>query len=149
MKSARRELLSLLTALSLPVAVSLVLPYSELWFMADDAPPPAAPFAAFVALTPEQEAQAMRRAKSGGQGEAAGLAFRPADLILSALPDDAPAPIVRLSDRARPPAPARIGFRPTPYLPTCAAPAPAVLPAERDAEPADGFTREELLRLDE
>ena len=148
MKDVRREFLSLLTALSLPIAVFLVLPYSSLWFAPADAPDAPAPFAAFVGLTPEQEAQAMRRAKSGGQGESAGLAFRPADLILSALPDDAPPPIVRLSDRARPPAPARVGFRPTPYLPTCAAPAPAVIPAEGDAPPG-GFTKEELLKLDD
>ena len=149
MKGVRREFLSLLTALSLPMAVFLVLPYSSLWFVPAETPDASAPFAAFVDLTPEQEAQAMRRAKSGGQGETTGFAFRPADLILSALPDDAPPPIVRLPDRARPPAPERVGFRPTPYLPSRAAPAPATIPSEQDAPTPFGFAREELLRLDD
>ena len=149
MKGARREILSLLTALALPAAVFLVLPYSDIRFAANEASAPSAPFAAFVALTPEQEAQAMRRAKSGASAESGDAAFRPADLILNALPDDAPPPIVLLSDRARPPAPGRVGWTPPPYLPSRAAPAPATIPSEKGEAETSGFTREELLRLDD
>ena len=149
MKGARREILSLLTALALPAAVFLVLPYSDIRFAANEASAPSAPFAAFVALTPEQEAQAMRRAKFGASAESGDAAFRPADLILNALPDDAPPPIVRLADRARPPASQRVGWTPPPYLPSRAAPAPATIPAEQDTPAPFGFTREELLRLDD
>ena len=149
MTGVRREFLSLLTALALPAAVFLSLPYSAVWFHGAEAPAPSAPFAAFVVLTPEQEAQAMRRAKSAVSGEASAAAFRPADLILNALPDDAPPPIVRLSDRARPPAPGRVGWTPPPYLPSRAAPAPATIPSEKGEAETSGFTREELLRLDD
>ena len=148
MRGIRSASLSLLTALSLPVAVLFVLPYAEIGFVPSEPDRASSPFAAFVVLTPEQEEKAMRRAKFAGSSDVAGVAVSHADLILSALPDDPPPPIVRLSDRVRPPAPARIGWRPTPYLPTCAAPAPAEIAPEREAPPAADFTREELLKLD-
>lgn len=148
MKRARNEFLSLLVALSLPVAVFCVLPYSTLWFAARESPMAPSPFAAFVSLTPEEEAQAMRRAKSAGAGEASGLSIRPSDLVMRVLSDDLPAPVVRLPDRARPPAPGRVRFRPPPYLPTRAAPAPTGIPAEKDVPPAVGFSKEDLLKAD-
>ena len=149
MRSVKSEMLSAALALAVPAAVVCVLPYSALDFRAREAPAARPPFAAFVALDAEQEAKAMRRAKSAwqGAGAAAGAAIRPADLILDALPDDAPAPIVRIGDRARPPAPARVAFSPSPYLPTRAAKAPEQIPVEPEAEET-GFGREEMLRLE-
>lgn len=148
MRSARSEALSLGVALALPVAVFLAFPYSALRFVPMPTAAERPPFAAFVTLTPEQEARAMQRAKTAGRSDPSGVAIRPSDLILRTLPDDAPAPVVRISDRARPPAPKRIGWRPSPYLPTCAAPAPAVLPSEQDEAPPFGFSKEQLLKLD-
>lgn len=150
MRRVRSEMLSLLTALALPVTVFCLLPYSAL----RRTPQPqlsqgtARPFAAFVSLTPDEEAQAMRRAKSTGSGEPADAAIRPDDLVLRELPDDPPTPLVRLSDRTRPPEPRRMDWRLPPYLPTCAAPAPAVIPAEQDEAPPFGFSKEQLLKLD-
>lgn len=150
MRRARSEALSLAAALALPAAVFLSFPYSALRFVPSPAAAERPPSAAFVVLAPEEEARAMQRAKAAGRKGPADAAIRPSDLILNALPDDAPAPLVRLADRARPPAPGRIGWRPPPYLPTCAAPDPAAIPAERDeTPPTRGFTREDLLKTDE
>ena len=149
MRSARSEMLSLVTTLSIPAAVFCILPYSSFRL-----PPPAesrapAPFAAFADLTPDEAAQAMRRAKSTGHGETADAAIRPDDLLLRSLPDDPPTPLVRLSDRTRPPNQARIGWRPPPYLPTRAAPGPATIPSEKDGEAqAPAFSRDDLLRIE-
>ncbi len=149
MRSARSEALSLAVALSLPAAVFLSFPYSALRFVPASPPAERPASSAFVDLTPEQEARAMQRAKTSGRSDPTDAAIRPSDLILRTLPDDVPAPVVRLSDRARPPAPERIGWRPPPYLPTRAAPVPAALPAETDAPPPSGFMKEDLLKLDD
>ena len=146
MRSARSEALSLSLALALPVAVLCVLPYSALRFRAREAAARPAPFAAFVALDAEQEAHAMRRAKSAWKSDGEGAAIHPSDLIFERLPDDAPTPLVGIGERARPTPLAREPLRPTPYLPTRAAPAPAAIPAE--PEPATPpFPRDELLKL--
>lgn len=148
MRDARREALSLLTALSVPASALLVIPPALTGFKPSVPAPAALPSAAFVVLTPEQESRALRRTKFAGAGDAPGLAVRHADLILNALPDDPPAPVVRLSDRARPPAPRRLGWRPPPYLPTSAAPPPALIPSEQDETPPCGFAKEDLLKID-
>lgn len=151
MRSARSECLSLVTALALPVAVFLSFPYSAfLWPVPVPFPAERPPFAALVILTPEQEARAMQRAKTSGRHETANAAIRPSDLILRELPDDAPMPVVRISSRLRPPAAVRIAWRPPPYLPTQAAPPPAVIAPEKDTAgttPA-AFPKESLLRTD-
>ena len=151
MRRVRSEMLSLLAALALPVSVFCCLPYSALRHMPQSLPSPGAarPFAAFVSLTPDEEAQAMRRAKSTGSGEPTDAAIRPDDLVLRELPDDPPTPLVRLSDRTRPPAPRRMDWRPPPYLPTCAAPPPTVIPTEQDEAPPFGFSTAELLKRDD
>lgn len=149
MKSVRSECLSLAVALTLPAAVLLTLPYADLLGRPPAADVPAsAPFAAFVTLTDEQEAQAMRRAKFAGSGEASGARVRPVDLILSRLPDDPPASVVRLADRVRPPEPPRRALRRTPFLPSRAAPPPArIAPDPLPARPL-GFSKEDLLQID-
>ena len=72
MKSVRSEMVALAIALALPASVALVLPYSAIWRAPAEPVRDAPPFAAFVTLTADEEAQAMRRAKSAGRsGEAA------------------------------------------------------------------------------
>ena len=151
MRSTRSECLSLVTALALPAAVFLVFPYSALLrFVPVPAPTECPPFAAFATLTPEQEARAMQRAKTSVRRETANAAIRPSDLILRELPDDAPAPIVRISSRLRPPAAARVAWRPPPYLPSQAAPPPPAIVSEKDAAapPPAVFPKESLLKMD-
>lgn len=148
MRSARSEALSLGAALALPAAVFLSFPYSA--FQSVPAPAASArpPFAAFVTLTPEQEARAMQRAKSSARRDAANAAIRTSDLILRELPDDAPAPVVRISARPRPPEPARVAWRSSPYLPSQAAPPAAEIAPEKDAEPTPAFPKAALLDFD-
>lgn len=145
MRSLRSEATTLALALAVPVAVFCMLPYPELCFRARGAAERPEAFAAFVALDAEQEAQAMRRAKSAWRNAGDDMTIHPSDLIFETLPDDAPAPLVRIEDRARPAALANVPFRPSPYLPTCAAPPPAAIPVEREP-PALPFSREELLK---
>ena len=145
MKSVRGEAVSWSLALALPVAVLCVLPYSALRFRAREAPPRPAPFAAFVAIDAEQEAHAMRRAKSAWKSDGENAEIRPSDLIFETLPDDAPTPLARIEERARPAPPHLVPLRPAPYLPTRAAPAPATIPAEPDP-PDLPFSRADLLK---
>lgn len=149
MKSVRSECLSLAVALALPAAALLALPYADILGRTPAADvPAAAPFAAFVTLTDEQEAQAMQRAKFAGPGEASGARVRPVDLILSRLPDDPPASVVRLADRVRPPESPRRALRRTPYLPSRAAPPPAQIAPDPSPERPLGFSKEDLLQID-
>lgn len=148
MRSARGEAVSLALALSLPVAAFCLLPYS----LPKGADAPArrgGGFAAFVSLTPEEEAQALRRAKpSARTAEAANASRRAMDLILGELPDDAPAPLLASPPAARPPRLPGVVAAPGPFLPSQAAPPPATIPADAPEPPRPAFSRQDLLRLD-
>lgn len=150
MKSVRSELVSLTVALALPVSVALVFPYSALRRASVAVVRDSVPFAAFVSLTADEEARAMRRAKSAGRGgEAADARIRPDDLVLGTLPDDPPTPIGRIEERARLAGPGYVTPAPSPYWPSCAAPAPVTIaPAAETDAAADPFSRQELLRLE-
>ncbi len=149
MKSVRSEMVALAIALALPASVALVLPYSAIWRAPAEPVRDAPPFAAFVTLTADEEAQAMRRAKSAGRsGEAADAQIRPDDLVLGSLPDDPPTPIGRIEDRVRPSGPRRVAPMPSPYLPTRAAAPPEPIASDPPSARTPSFSKEELLRLD-
>ena len=147
MRRMRSEIPSLAAVLALPAVAILAFPWQALTFRPQTSADAKPAFAAFVTLTPEQEAQAMRRAKTTPT-EAAGVAMPRVDLILGELPDDPPRPVARIEDRARPPAPPRRAWTPGAWLPSLAAPPPAQIPADDASEPKLPFSREELLRLD-
>ena len=146
MRSLRSEAISLTLALALPAVVFCVLPYSALRFRARDVPERPTAFASFVSLDDMQEQRAMRRAKSAWRTAGLGVTINPSDLIFEILPDDAPAPLVRIEDRAKAAPPERVSFRPSPYLPTRAAPAATPIPVEPETSSA-AFPREEMLKL--
>ena len=148
MRRMRSEISSLVAALTLPAVAILAFPWSALSFR-PQAPAAAKPaFAAFVTLTPEQEAQAMRRAKTVS-AETASAALPRADLLLGELPDDPPRPVSRIEDRARPDAAPRRAWTPGAWLPSQAAPRPAPIAADAAAsEPELAFPKAGLLRLD-
>ena len=146
MRRVRHELPSLLAVLLLPAVALCAFPWSALTFRPRASAAAAPAFAAFVTLTPEQEAQAMRRAKTAST-ERADVAVPHADLILDELPDDVPQPVARLEDRARPPEPERPTWRPGAWQPSLAAPPPETIPADDEAAPELAFPRASLLRL--
>lgn len=149
MRRARGEAASLALALSLPAAAFCILPYSLPKASPDGAEGRQGAFAAFVTLSPEEEATAMRRAKPAARtSEAENASMRAIGLILGELPDDLPAPVLVAPPTA--PAPRLPGpsARPGPFLPSLAAPPPQAIPADA-AEPAPvGFSRQDLLEID-
>ena len=145
MKSVRSEMVALAIALALPASVALVLPYSAIWRAPAEPVRDAPPFAAFVTLTADEEAQAM---SAGRSGEAADAQIRPDDLVLGSLPDDPPTPIGRIEDRVRPSGPRRVAPMPSPYLPTRAAAPPEPIASDPPSARTPSFSKEELLRLD-
>ena len=149
MRSLRSEVVFLTLALAMPAVVFSVLPYSALRFRARDVPERPEAFAAFVSLDDMQEQRAMRRAKSAWRNAGPDVTINPSDLIFEVLPDEAPAPLVRIEDRAKAAPPERVPFRPSSYFPTCAAPAAAPIPVEPETAaktfPLD--PEEEMLKL--
>ena len=101
---------------------------------------------AFVQLDDAVEAKAMEIVRSALSVNSRDVRELRADLSLSTVAEDTPTPVMDMSDRRRPPRPARIPYLETPQPPTHAAP-PVVLVAEPgDAEPALPFSRNELLK---
>ncbi len=143
----RHELLALAPVMALAVAVAVT-------FMQDVArlrPPMEGEGAceascAFVTLEGAVEAKAMEIVRSALSVNSRDVRELRADLSLSTVAEDAPKPVMDISDRRRPPSPSRIPYMEVPQPPTHAAP-PVVLDAEPDqAEPALPFPREELLK---
>lgn len=148
MRSVRGEAVSLSLALALPVAAFCILP----WSLPKGADAPAAAdggFAAFVVLTPEEEAQALRMAKpSARTAGSANASMRAMDLILGELPGDAPAPLLAAPPPPAPPRLPGVAAAPGPFLPSQAAPPPQAIPADAAKPAQPGFSREDLLRID-
>ena len=144
MRSLRSELLTTATVLAIPFGIAAILPWGALGFRATPVRSRVGGFAAFVSLTPEQEAQAMRAAKSSWRGGERAVNQGRADLFFGELPELPNPPVLGIGDRTRTPAPSDVPVGRSPYLPSRAAPAPV-----RIAPPADGptlpFPREELL----
>ena len=146
MRSTRSEILSLATALALPVAVFCSLPYSSSLVLKEKKRSTSDGFASFVTLTFQQEEQIMKRTKTAHVGDAA-RNERKLDLILGVLPDDPPQPLLQtpeispVRNLSVPP------FQFTAYTPSCAAPKSAALKSEPEvSEPT--FSREEMRKID-
>ena len=148
MRRMRSEIPSLAAVLALPAVAILAFPWQALTFRPQTSADAKPAFAAFVTLTPEQDAQAMRRAKTVS-AETASAALPRADLLLGELPDDPPRPVSRIEDRARPDAAPRRAWTPGAWLPSQAAPDPAPIAADAAASESElAFPKAGLLRLD-
>lgn len=148
MRSMRSELASLLTVLSIPAAVALALPVRALGFKPSPDPVRRESVAAFVRLSPEMEAAALKAAKSSWQGAAVGVRRLRADLSFGELPETPNHPVMEASERTPPPAPQLFELTRGGYLPTQAASAAAKIAAEPSDRPTAVFSREELLKID-
>jgi len=147
MKSLRSEMLSLMTVLAVPAMLAVVFPYSSLGFRGMPEPRPAGDFAAFVTLSAEAEAAAVRAAKTSWRGEdAVGDRLR-AELRLGELPAPDASPVLSIDSRNRPVAGSRTPLPMPAYLPSQAASHPARLPANDMPVAEPVFSRKELLEI--
>ena len=147
MKTLRGELASAAAVFALPAAILAAFPFDAVTFRARQAAPKR-PTAAFVSLSPEEEASALRAAKTSWTSEAEGVRSMRAELHFAELPEFANEPALGMEDRQlRPQLPPPNSW-PPPYLPSQAAAAPAKIAPEGDSEPPLAFPRREFLRMD-
>ena len=149
MRGLAGEILSLITVLAIPVGIAAVFPLEVAGFRART-PRPATPCAAFVTLSADEEAAAMRAAKTSWQGDVGSVPRIRADLFIGELPGGAERESLDVSARSRPPRAQDISWTPPPYLPSLAAPPPRPVPADAAPdETVQAFSRAELLSLEQ
>ena len=151
MRDLRGKLLSVAVVLAAVAAVAVVFPFDAISFTPSRAAAKGGEFAVFVSLTPEEEAAAMKAAKSSWNAEAVGVRRMRAELFMNDLPESASEPSLNIEDRLAGPPPPPVTPGISPYLPSRAAPPPKAIPADKaDAKdgPAPAFPREELLKLE-
>ena len=151
MRSVRSELASVLTVMTVPVAVALVFPRDALVFRAmpsaSASERPAS--AAFVRLTAAEESLAIRKAKTSWQ-EGADVAARNlrADVFFPELPEEKFESVMAVEDRRLTYEPRLIDCPLPPFLPSRRAEAPRRIVADGTNEEPLPFPREELLKID-
>ena len=150
MKGLRSALVSAVMVSLTVAAVALSFPYCALKFRPrpDKAAQPA--FAAFVTLSPAEEAAAMKAAKSSWNAEAGAVRHLRAELFVSELPKGRDEPALDIADRASRQTPSPIPPGLSPFLPSQAAPPPKMIEADKPGRkdgPSPAFGREELLRM--
>ena len=148
MKRFGRELASLCTVLAISAAIVSVFPYGAIGFKAR---PPSAPTpaAAFITLSPDEEAAAMRAAKTSWKGDADSCLRVRADLSFGELPTTREESVLGVGERSRPPRFRDVGWTPPPFLPSQAASPLRPIPPGDAPKEAPAFSREELLSLDQ
>ena len=150
MRSLASEALSAAAALSLPAAILAVFPYGAAEFKASPrSRPSVAEPAAFVELTPAEEAAALKAAKASWQAASSAEPGMSPHLGLGDLPDKSPGGPI-LGDAAFPAAGARaepFEYGAPSWRPSAAAGPPRKI-AAAPAEPAPpAFSKEDLLNL--
>lgn len=149
MKSVRLELASVLTVLAVPAALALVFPYGAIGFRPGKRPSRPAASAAFVTLSDEEQALAMRSAKSAWQVDVSGERQMRADLSVGDLPED---PSFATLDVAAGPSRSKRSIVESPlaaYPRTSAAPAAKPIAREADADKrVSAFAKSDLLKID-
>lgn len=149
MRSIGHELVSLLTVLSVPVAIAFVFPYDAVHFKPQRGLDSCESLAAFVSLTEDEQLTAMRSAKTAWQVDSDGVRRLRVDLSLGELPDDAAATFLDVGVvPSRSPA-SLVEYAPPAYPRTLAAPPAARLAKDEAAPvPQPPFPKSELLKLD-
>lgn len=149
MKPVRLEFASVLTVLSVPAALSFVFPFGAIGFRPASRPAPSGASAAFVAMSDEEQVQAMRSAKTSWQVNASGERMLRADLSVGELPEDPSLSSLEIvSGPTR--SPRSVVDSPLAAYPrSLAAPAVKRIPREAEAESRPpAFPKSELLKID-
>ncbi|MBQ6914836.1 MAG: hypothetical protein IJQ65_03875 [Kiritimatiellae bacterium] len=150
MKGWRSAFVSAVMVLLTIAAVVLVFPYGALTFRPRPDGPAQPAFAAFVALSPTEEAAAMKAAKSSWNAGAGAVRRMRAELFVSELPRGRDEPALEIADRAHSQTLPPLSPGLQPFMPSQAAPPPAKIEpdkADLKDESASAFSREELLRM--
>ena len=149
MRSVRSELLSVLTVMTVPVAVALVFPRDALVFRATPSASERPASAAFVRLTAAEESQAIRKAKTSWQegADAAARNLR-ADVFFPELPEEKFESVMAVEDRRLTHDPKLVCSPLPPFLPSLRAEAPRRIAADGTNEEPLPFPREGLLKID-
>ena len=152
MRGFRGDFLSAAIVLATVGALAAAFPFDAMSFRPRPSEGTRGAFAAFVSLTPAEEAAAMKAAKSAWNAESGGVRHLRAELFSNELPEAESEPALGLLDRLARQTPEPIPPGLSPYLPSQAAPPAKAIPAEKAAdeggEAAPAFSREELLRID-
>ena len=149
MRDFRHEFLSLLTVLAVPAAIALVFPYSAIGFKPRTSAVRGSPSAAFVVITPAEQEQAMRSAKSSWQGDAGGVRRLRVDLSVGVLPENETSISADVGAEPSRSAATRVDYVPAAYPPSRAAlPAGRLPKAETETAREPAFPKSELLKID-
>ena len=149
MKGVRHELFALLTVLSVPVAIVLAFPFSAVSFTPRQLSGRCSPSAAFVVITPAEQEQAMRSAKSSWQGDAGGVRRLRADLSVGVLPENDKSISADVGAEPSRSAATRVDYVPAAYPPSQGAlPAGRLPKAETETAREPAFPKSELLKID-
>ena len=149
MRPIRQEILSVATVLVVPAALLAVFPYGAVGFKASTLQAASSPSVAFVHLTAEEEAEALKAAKASWQADSASGRGMRAYLPLSELPEEGPnGPILDDSVWTW----LRTALAPVEYgtpawKPSAAAGEPEKIAAGEEEPASPAFSKEELLNI--
>jgi len=144
----RNEAFSLAIAALVPVALFAVFPRDALRPLPPSPSAPVAASCAFVTLTPEAERKALAAARAAWQLDRGTARHLRIDLFADSLPPMAPRAALGFSATPSATRDAPEPYAPNPLPPTLAAPPPATIAPQPDADAAvPAFSREELLKL--
>ena len=147
MRSLGSELATVVTVLSIPAGIALVLPYEAFEFKAMTRTEQTAPVAAFVRLSPEQETRAMLAAKTSWQDDGSARRQR-ADIYFAELPEESFPSVMPDRERRRDVRAPIVSCEITPFLPSRRAAPPVRIVPDAKVEDPLPFPREELLKID-
>ena len=151
MKRLRGDFLSAVSVLALAASVAAVFPFEAIVFRARRLPQQRPPGAAFVQLRADEEASALRAAKSSWNAEAGEVRRLRAELFFGDLPESPAEPALPLESRAGLSLPPPVSPGRPAYSPSLAAPPPESIKPEAGNQKGSerpAFPRSELLRMD-
>ncbi len=147
MKSRRSDAVALLTVLAVPLSVAWVFPYSAIGYRLPQAKPARPAFAALVSLSAVAEQAAVKAAKTSWRNGDDGVVHLRPDLELGELPESQPVPVMPISSRVSAPLPPPLKPGRSAYLPSLAAPPPAIIRPDAASSPEPAFSRQEMLEI--
>ena len=147
-KSLRSEILSIVAVLGMPAAIVLTFPFSAVKFNAASEKTSISPSVAFVQLSPDEEAAALRAAKGSGSSGAGGVKNLRAELYFGDLPASKNEPALDFSDRHTKQRIFNSETWPPPFMPSQAAQKPIKILPEKEAPEPETFSREELSKIE-
>lgn len=149
MRRMRRDVISFVLPLTLPLALAAFFLFGAVGFKAVEPAPGNQAFAAFVELSPEEEARATAAVKAAWQGDSGGIRRLRTDLSVGELPEESAGPVLEFSLDALRIGESELSAELPPLPPSMRAEAPAKIAPQQVSEAArPAFPREELLKID-